>query len=177
MQKGLLKIFGVFGMVMLSACSASTYKDKEKETANACPNIWITEDTSQITKIVDNQPLWKAKIDGYKGTCSFNKNRSELELNLNVDFTAELLKKDIERAFTVRYYVAVPVLYPDAVGKQNFYLDVVFPSGKDKVNVRKRSTNLSFPLKKEDGTKINIKDVYVGIQLDREQLAYNRKKK
>ena len=179
MQKSLIKLLGVsMTVVLLSACSAETYKDKdkEKEVAMICPNVLITKDTAQITKTVNNQALWQAQMTGYKGHCYLNKDNNEIGLDLRLDFTAELIKPDIERAFTVRYYVAAPALYPDAVGKQNFYLDVVFPNDKNKVDIRNKAVNLSFPMTNEKGQRVDIKDVYIGIQLDKEQLEFNRNK-
>jgi hypothetical protein len=172
MQKSSVKILSVSAALLLSACSAETYKEAEV----TCPSILIAKDTAEITKIVDNETLWTAGISNYKGYCSFNKTKDELELNLSIDFTAELIKPVFERGFTLKYYVAAPALYPAAVGKQNFYLDVVFPEDKDKINIRKKSIDLSFPLLNENGEEVDIKDIYVGIQLDKEQLDFNRSK-
>lgn len=172
MQKNIIKKFCVTASVIaLSACSAATYKEAEL----VCPNILIAKDTAEITNIVENQKLWKANITNYKGFCSYNKDKTELELDLKVDFTAELLKENYERAITFRYYVAAPALYPDPVGKQTFYLDVVFPEGKNKTDIIRKKIDLSFPLVNENGERVAIKDVYLGIQLDRRQLDFNRK--
>ena len=119
---------------------------------------------------------WKGRAKVKHQWESHNKTKDELELNLSIDFTAELIKPVFERGFTLKYYVAAPALYPAAVGKQNFYLDVVFPEDKDKINIRKKSIDLSFPLLNENGEEVDIKDIYVGIQLDKEQLDFNRSK-
>ncbi len=170
MNKSIVKFFSVGAALLLSACSAATYKEAELK----CPTVLIAKDTAEITKIVDGQTLWKAKIKGYKGDCSFSKKKDEMNLNLDVEFDAEFLTDDVDRGFTLPCYVAAPALYPEPVGKQNFYADVVFLDGKDKITARKKGVDFSFPLVNKAGEVVNIDEVYIGIQLDKEQLQYNR---
>ena len=144
-----------------------------------CPTIHIEKATSVATYFKEGKgrglvdKVFSVKIVGYKGTCSYDKNHpSTVNMSLNVEFETELGAAATSRKQSAEYFVAIPEFYPAAFAKQVFPVNFTFPEGYDRIDYRDEEVNISIPIP-EDKTAMDY-TVYIGMQLDKDMLKYNR---
>lgn len=143
----------------------------------ACPKIFLATETSNLIRfrpgdgrdITDVQ--FEAEMLGYSGSCKYDKNK--LTIELNVDFAVTRGPAGGREA-KFDYFVAVPKLYPDPAGKQDFDVVFQFPPNARRGQFRDEIV-LDFPLADRNTGPSN--EIYVGLQLTSGELEYNRKRR
>jgi len=158
--------------LMLSCSSA--YKEDI-----LCPTVHIEKATAGATYFKEGKgrglvdKVFSVKIMGYKGTCSYDKDHpSTVNMTLNVEFETELGPAATSRKQNAEYFVAIPEFYPAAFAKQVFPLRFTFPEGYDRIDYRDEEVNISIPI--PEGKTATDYTVYIGMQLDKDMLKYNR---
>jgi hypothetical protein len=165
-------------MVALSplvlSCSSTSYKEDI-----LCPTVRIEKATASATYFKEGKSkglidkVFSVKIMGYKGTCSYDKDHpSTVNMSINVEFEAELGAAAMSREQSAKYFVAIPEFYPAAFAKQVFPVRFAFPERYDRIDYRDEEVNISIPI--PEGKTATDYTVYIGMQLDKDMLKYNR---
>ncbi|SBW12626.1 conserved hypothetical protein [uncultured Alphaproteobacteria bacterium] len=169
-------------LVALGGLAGCGIFDK-KEPPAPCPQVRIDRDTAKITRFQGSgtdvtDTLIEAEITGYTGTCEVRPDDHEVLMTLNATFLATVgpatpAQPDGSRKQRFKYFVALPDFYPHPAGKQVFETEVTFPPNVNQVRYRDAEVALKIPLTKS----VSSGDVrvYLGMQLDRDQLEFNRR--
>ncbi len=162
----------VFASFLLSACSSAGSPEPkcplvsiEKNTADA---FFFKEETNK--SIIDK--TLEVNLMGYNGSCVYNKEHTELTFTINVNFKVKLGAAAKSRKQQFSYFVALPQFYPQNNAKQIFTVNLEFPEGVDVVNYRDEPVEITIPVKDSETGHDFI--VYIGLQLDKNMLEYNR---
>ena len=169
--------FSALCILMLSPLALSCSSSYKEDIL--CPMVHIEKATAGATYFKDGKgkglvdKVFAVKITGYKGTCSYDKDHpSTVNMSLNVEFEAELGAAATSRKQSARYFIAIPEFYPAAFAKQVFPLNFTFPERYDRIDYRDEEVNISIPIP-EDKSAMDY-TIYVGMQLDKDMLKYNR---
>lgn len=166
------KSFLAISLIMfLSSCASKVIP--------SCPKVLIERDTAQAIyfskdsgqDITDR--ILEVELLGYDGECQVNTKKNEVELNIKPFFEAELGAAAKERNINIDYFIAIPEFYPSDEGKKVLGLNLEFPENIDLIRFRDNVVKVKIPLK--EGQIAEDLDVFLGIQLTKEQLEYNRK--
>lgn len=170
-------------LLMAAGALAGCGMFDKKEPPAPCPQVRIDRDTAKLTRFKGSgtdvtDTLIDAEITGYTGTCEVKADAREIQMALNVTFAATVgpatpVEADGTRKQSFRYFVALPDFYPHPAGKQVFQTEIVFPPNVNQVRYRDAEVTLKIPLTKS----VSSGDVrvYLGMQLDRDQLEFNRR--
>ena len=146
-------------------------------TLPPCPAVRIDSTTARLTQFKEGAGRdikdveYQAELIAYQGACTFSEKGVEVQMDLDVALAAgPAAKKDPASLY---YFVAVPQLFPNPVGKRLFKLSQSLPTSPgEKERVKESDIRVFIPLKKDEPAAAY--DVYVGLQLTNEQLDYNR---
>jgi hypothetical protein len=153
----------------LSACADNTLPP--------CPSVRVDSTTARLTQFKPGpgrdvtDVAYQVEVVAYQGECVFSDEGVEVQMDL--DFALATGPAVEKGPVTLYYFVAVPQLFPNPVGKRVFQVRRTLPATPG-VRERFRETDLRIfiPLKKNEPAAAY--DVYVGMQLDNAQLDYNR---
>lgn len=158
-------------LLVLAGCGSS-----DKEGSHACPQVLILADTERFTQhrpgggrdITDIEA--QGEISGFRGTCV--PTETGLDVTLAVSFDLQRGAADSDRVATFSYFIAIPDFYPAAEAKAVLPVRVGFPDGAERVRFVDEEVTLSVP--RRDGADPASHDIYIGFQLDPQQLRQNR---
>jgi hypothetical protein len=165
---------------VLSGCSVF----EAKKAPLPCPQIKIDRDTVQVTKFRPGgtdltDVALEAEIIGYAGECSVNRDTNEVDMRILVNFRAKLgpaaplAGPGEPRSAKFDYFVALPDFYPHPEGKKVFTAEIGFPPNVNQLRFRDAEIDMTLPLAKDMSS--GDAQVYLGMQLSRDELEYNRK--
>lgn len=166
------KILALLPLLILASCSSSP---KEEPT---CPSIFIEKATAEAFFFKDEKSkgitdkIMSVEILGYKGTCEYNDKHTAIITTIKPEFELELGPAAKNKKQSFKYFIAIPELYPNANGKQIFSVDIDFKKGFDTLTYRDEPVIITIPLKPNEPEKSY--KIYLGLQLDKNQLDYNR---
>ncbi len=157
-------------LALLAACN----KDKPLPP---CPSVRIDNTTAALTKFGEGggQDLsnveYQVRILGYKGICDFDDNSVDVKFDLTLEVASGPAAKP--GRMPIYYFIALPQFFPDAVGKKVVTINHNLEAGSGRrARIQENGVNVRIPL--GDKEPAAAYDVYVGLQLTPEQLAYNR---
>jgi hypothetical protein len=130
-----------------------------------CPSVRVDSTTARLTQFKEGGGRDVSDVD-YQA-------EEGVEVQMDLDFsiaTGPAVKKGPANIY---YFVAVPQLFPDPVGKRIFQLRQDLPATPGvKEKTTESDIRIFIPLKKDEPAAAY--DVYVGLQLNNAQLDYNR---
>ncbi len=142
-----------------------------------CPEVRVDNATAQLTKFRDGAGRaagdveYRVEISGFKGSCKSDDKK--VDVSMDADFIVTPGPAAQPGKVPAYYFIAIPQFHPQPVGKQIFELTV---DGSDKKleprQIHVSDLHIRIPLKKEQ-TPASF-DIYLGLQLTRDQLEYNR---
>ncbi|OFX07797.1 MAG: hypothetical protein A2516_03555, partial [Alphaproteobacteria bacterium RIFOXYD12_FULL_60_8] len=142
-----------------------------------CPNVVIDRATAWITRFGEGKGrditdiTLEGEMLGFTGYCE--RTDTGLLSNLMTNFTLSLGPRAPSRKAKVEYFVAL-VKNGEVITKEVMGVDVEFPENVSKVRYRDEAFDLTIPLAAgESGPDYNI---YIGFQLSKNELDYNRKR-
>ncbi len=150
----------------------------EKKLKRPCPNFLLLGDAEEMTRfragpgrdITDVD--FRAAIVNFQGTCEHSKNQVEAEFI--VEITVRRGPANRSRRAGFEFFIAIPRFHPAPAGKRTFAVEVTFEDNRPRVLYRDEIA-LKIPL---GGGEVGANyDVYLGLQLDPEQLDYNRRRR
>jgi hypothetical protein len=146
-------------------------------TLPPCPSVRVDSTTARLTQFKEGPGRditdieYQAEVVAYQGECAFSEKGVEVQMDLDIAIaTGAAVKKGPASIF---YFVAVPQLFPDPIGKRVFQLkhDLASSPGV-RERVQESGIRIFIPLKEDEPAAAY--DVYVGLQPNTEQLEYNR---
>ncbi|MEO5374459.1 MAG: hypothetical protein H7840_09285 [Alphaproteobacteria bacterium] len=190
-------ILGVTGTVLLAALTACSSSGEKKRTAPlVCPHVAIDRATATLTRFREGPGRditdveLEGEIIGFDGDCAFSPTGSGVDVTLMVRMSATRGPAARDPYAEVEYFVAVttappPPKSPDGspqppdqtqdrriLNKEVFKVGTSFPPGINTVRYRDEEIELKIPIPPE--TSAAAYEVFVGYQLTRDQLDYNR---
>ena len=161
----------VAGVSLLAyACSGD-----DRFAQRICPRVQILEYADSLTEFASGpgrdvtDVVLKGRLVNVDGECIVEKDA--VELDLVVEFTVERGPANRTRKGRFAYFVAIPEFHPTPRGKRVFPVEIEFDSGINRVLYRDEIA-IEIPLTgKRGSTDFNL---FVGFQLDRGQLEFNR---
>lgn len=168
---GALALLG--GLLLLAACA------RNEAAAVACPTVLILGDAGRFTQfrpgggrdITDIEA--EGEIAGFRGACE--RTKDGIDLTLALAFQLSRGAADSDRQIDFSYFVAVPAFYPDAKAKAVLPVRVAVPDNVSMMRYVDEQVTLKLPL--EPGESGGRYEVFIGFQLDEEQLRHNRQRK
>ena len=114
-----------------------------------CPPIFVLKDAGSLTKykpgagqdIID--VLYSGKVINFQGTCDFNKERTEVEIKLELYFELMRGPANRDRKAAFKYFIAIPHFHPAPQGKNVFSLEAAFEDRATRAVARARSVKSS----------------------------------
>ncbi len=165
-------------MFALVACTSD-----QPVIAPACPHIIIVKDTAQITTFRPGpgrdltDVVLDARIDRFEGTCEtdLETNRTgRVAVDLQLIFEATRGPANDTRKGKFSYYVAIANRSGAILAKKVFDTEFEFQGNRNRVGGIEELTQ-EIPLRR--GELGEDFDIFVGFQLNPEQLDYNRAKR
>lgn len=154
------------------------YGCASREPLPPCPKVLIEKDTASLTSFGNNlgrditDQEFIVALESYDGSCTYSKKRNNVDVTINPEFLVELGAASTSNAVTTKYFTAIPEFFPNPNGKFTHDVSFKFPEGITKTKFRGEPVTISIPLKDgKDGTDY---DIYIGMQLTKDQLEYNR---
>ena len=157
----------------LSACSVLQKKDTP-----ACPNVLIPEDSSQLVIFREGPGrdltdiLVQAEFEGFLGSCTYDVDNRAVELRLSPFVLVSRGPASDGSAFSLDYFVALAAPDGEILNKRVFEARFTLPDGLVRGRVRDEEVELTARL--PDLFEGPDYTVYMGFQLTRGQLEYNR---
>ena len=165
-------------MFTLVACA-----NDEAAVAPACPNIVIVKDTAELTTFRPGpgrdltDVVLDARIDRFDGECETDLEpggSGQVNVDLQLFFEAVRGPANDTRAGKFSYYVAIGDSTGRILAKKVFDTAFEFEGNRNRVGGAEKLTQ-EIPLKSGDlGEDF---DIFIGFQLNPEQLDYNRAKR
>ena len=164
-------------MLALAACAA-----EESATAPACPTVVIVKDTADLTTFRPGpgrdltDVVIDARLARFDGSCEtdLDDDRSgQVNVDLQLIFEVERGPANADDRGEFSYYVAVAERDGAILAKKVFETGFEFDDNRRRIGGIEELTQ-EIPLR--PGELGEDFEIFVGFQLDREQLQYNRAK-
>lgn len=159
----------------LSACSGDMF---DETPIPACPKIYVPNDTASVT-VFDGKgrdltdTVFSGKIVGYQGDCGYDLDDRKLNILISPVVNAERGPAATGRDANFKYFVALRDPDGNFVQKSTFNVDMTFPDNLNQARYRDDQVSLDVPLK--DVWAGPDYEVYLGFQLTKDELDYNRR--
>jgi hypothetical protein len=157
------------GFGMLGGCAL--------EPVPPCPEVRIDDTTARYTVFKDGgsqgatDVKYTAELVAFDGNCSFDDDGVEVVMDIDMIVSGGPAVEP--GPVDLYYFIAIPRFYPQPEGKQVFNRRHRIPSGgarRDRIT--ESNVRIFIPL--EDKLTAAGYDIYIGFQLNGEQLRYNR---
>ena len=142
-----------------------------------CPPVRVDSATANLTKFKDGPGRdaadveYQAEIVGYKGQCVYGDDKVEVIFDVDFAVTGGSAAKAGEAP--LYYFVAIPQFFPSVDGKRVIEIKHSLPAKPAaRQTFTESNVHVTIPLKKDQAGAAF--DVYVGFQLDNNQLEFNR---
>jgi hypothetical protein len=163
-------------LLALSAC-----KMFDKEEPPLCPRVSALADSVSVTKFRPGagrdaaDVAMRAEMTSFHGSCHYDPETQQMNITLQVGIDAERRAAMAGRNADVFYYVAIPAFRPDPRAKQIMPVALNFPSDSDHLHYVDNEVQIAIPM--PNFKELAKYEVFVGLQLTPEELAYNRQHK
>ncbi len=145
-----------------------------------CPPVLVLKDTAELIRFRPGpgrditDVLFSANVVDFRAQCTYNRKRTEVEIDLSVIFDVRRGPADRERKAAFDYFVAIPQFHPSPRGKQVFPTRVAFEGNRTRLRYRDR-VKLTIPLDPKRPRRDYA--VYIGFQLTEGEVAANRRRR
>lgn len=173
----------VIATLGVNACAGNWWEDK-KET-RPCPKVSILADAATVTVFRDGPGrdltdiVHQGEIVGFAGACLYDTDKAtgdgKLEVELSLDLAAVRGPADTSRRAALRYFVSLTDAALTVLTRETYDVAAEFPGNRTQAKIEKQPIYMTLPIKK--GQTGNDFHVFVGFQLTRDQLDYNRANK
>lgn len=170
--------FALLALLVLAACQRGPEK-----LPPACPVIAIIQDTAELTLFAPGagrdltDVTLEAKVAEFGGFCNTDidedEGTGEVEVDLEVLFRATRGPASTSRTAKVSYFIAIADRDENILAHETFETDLEFEGNRNRI-AYVEELKQKIPLKA--GKFGDDFKVFIGFQLDDEQLKYNRNK-
>lgn len=159
-------LLGLAGIPLLAACAT------EEET-RPCPQAVVLTDAARQVKFSGpgrdlTDVLFEASIQAGRLVCEYDEN--ELDWDLQVEVVAQRGPANSDRLANITYFVAL-AQNENVLAHDSFDLPIPFPGNRTRYSVMEEVGQVINLRGNETGRDYRI---YVGLELSREELEYNR---
>ncbi|NKB48167.1 MAG: hypothetical protein GKS02_02265 [Alphaproteobacteria bacterium] len=171
-------VFGALALFVLAACSSAD----DEALAPQCPHIVIVKDTSELTAFRPGpgrdltDVVLDARIDRFEGECVTDLESSrpvKVNVDLQMIFEATRGPASETRTGEFSFFVAIANRSGDILAKRVFDTEFEFEGNRNRIGGIEELTQ-EIPLRR--GERGEDFDIFIGFQLDPEQLKYNQAK-
>lgn len=160
-------IAGLAGLALLTGCAG------EADT-RPCPQAVVLTDASRQVKFSGpgrdlTDVLFEASIQAGRLVCDYDDN--ELDWDLQVEVIAQRGPANSDRLANITYFVAVAQSDQSVLDRQSFDIVIPFPGNRTRVSGMEEVGQIINLRGNETGRDYRI---YVGLELTREEIDYNR---
>lgn len=155
------------GLALLAGCAS------EPET-RPCPRAVVLNDAARQVKFAGQgrdltDVLFEASISAGPLTCEYDEN--VLDVDLQVEVVASRGPANSDRLANVTYFVAVARTDRTVLARESFGVAIPFPGNRTRVSgLEQIGQVITLPAGQDGGDYL----IYVGLELSREELEYNR---
>ncbi len=179
-DRGRRRVAIVAAMALLSLGLGGCSLFSKKQGPPPCPEINVLADAAKFTQFrpgegrdITDQVL-SGEITGYLGSCSYDQGAKKLTVELQVQMTFTKGPAAAGNDAHVAYFVAVPAFFPKPEAKQVLGVQFAFASNADHVRITDNKVDVVLPVA-DFGKDLPNREIYVGFQLDPQELDYNRR--
>lgn len=165
--------------IALTGILAASLAGCSSEVKNAtCPTMTALVDASEASIFVPGSSpdpsnlLYRVEVTRVKGDCDVDKKLTDANVSLTVHFRATRAPSGVAVEYNVPYFVAVTEGTDRVLAKKNFLVHFEFEPGQ--ATTEFSDTVASVDVKSKGEKKSYDYQVLAGLQLTKEQLAYNR---
>lgn len=144
-----------------------------------CPPVRVDNVTATMTKFEDGESRdlsdieYQVEITGFQGECVFT--GEKVEVLLDVDFRVTSGSSAQAGPISFYYFAAIPQFFPQPEGKKIFEIQTQLAGGAtNPVSLTESGVSIEIPVSK-DRPAASF-DVYLGLQLNDDQLEFNRQR-
>lgn len=170
-----LPLLALSSVLAASGCSSASSLFT-KEAPKPCPQILALADAAKLTQYREGRGRditdieVEAEIAAFQGECKYTKTGVDVTMKVAID--AKRGPADTDRKANIAFFIAIPAFYPAASAKEVFPVALSFPDNTNMARYTEEEITLSIPLK--SGELADKYEIYMGLQLDAEQLQRNR---
>lgn len=156
--------------LLLYACAG-----EDRFSERICPRVQVLEYADRLTEFAHGagrdltDVVLKGRLVDFDGEC--NVEDDKVEMDLTVEFVLERGPANRSREGRFAYFVAIPEFHPAERGKRVFPVQVKFESGVNRVLYR---DEIAVEIPVTGRRRAPDFNVFMGFQLDRDQLRFNR---
>lgn len=166
----------VGGALMLGGCGLFS----PKTPPPLCPPIFVLKEAGNLTRYKPGSSkditdaLFQGRIVDFRGICEYNKERTRVEIKLNIAFDISRGPANVDRKAKFAYFVAIPKFHPAPQGKKILPLDAAFTENTTRVRLNDEIT-VEIPI--DRSVEREKYAIYIGFDLTRDELKENRREK
>jgi hypothetical protein len=174
-------LLGLLLSVGLSACDSMKVWRADKP--EPCPRISVLDNASKVTKFKDGpgrdliDVVFEGEITNILNLCKYDVDYDSREGTIHTQIAAVIAAKrgpaDTARSASIPYFVAVVDAKKNIIQKNIFNLKLAFPGNLTQNEVTDEMVDLTIPV--TGGLDGNDFEIYIGLQLSREEMAYNQR--
>ena len=142
-----------------------------------CPNIFALGDARQLDRVADGgtQIDYSVHLDGWTSTCRYIPRDQDWDVDvaLNVNFRVKPGAANTSKTASFSYMAAIPHFFPNPAAKEVVPVSVQLDSDGKAKQVSDGPLHLVIPVHSDDA--IDTYTIYLGLQLQPDELARNRK--
>ncbi|MDG4717537.1 MULTISPECIES: hypothetical protein [Thalassospira] len=160
---------------LLSACGGNMFEEPAVPT---CPAAYLPKDTATLVQFSGagkdlTDVIVEAEFEGYLGDCGYDLDDKTLDVIISPIIKAELGPAAQSRTTAFQYFVALRDPSGKFVQKSVFDVTLPFADNLNMARFRDEQVTLSVPL--DDVWTGPDYEIYLGFQLNADQLEYNRR--
>lgn len=172
-------VAGRAAAILVFAVTACTVF-QEEEPPPPCPRISVLGDAGTLTRFRPGpgrdltDVLYEGVVTGVTGSCAYaddGKRALSMKISLVIEAARGPANRDGRAAFP--YFVGITDSARNVLNKQRFSVTVVFPGNRTRLVVTDNPVALEIPVKA--GRAGQDFEIFVGFQLSRPELEYNRR--
>jgi hypothetical protein len=143
-----------------------------------CPPIFILKDAGSLTRYKPGtsrditDALFQGKIIDFQGVCDYNKERTKVDIKVELAFELSRGPANRDRKAAFQYFVAIPHFHPAPQGRNIFSIVAEFAEREQRV-ITNDDIQMVIPL--DPKLRPDAYPIYLGFQLTRQELEDNRR--
>jgi len=176
-------LLGLALSVGLSACDSMKVWRADKP--EPCPRVTVLANASDLTKFKEGpgrdliDVVFQAEISNVLNLCKYDVDYDTRVGTIHAQLAAVIAGKrgpaDTTHSADVSYFIAVVDANKKVIQKSIFNLKLAFPGNLSQNEVKDEVVDLTIPV--ADGLDGRDFEIYLGLQLTREEIAYNQRQK
>ena len=169
------RLLMVVALALFSAGCGTIFKQTPPPE---CPPIFILKDAASLTRYKSGagkditDVLFQGKIVDFRGVCDYNKERTEVKIDLKIAFELSRGPANRDRKAAFQYFVAIPRFHPAPQGRKTFSIVAEFVKQAMRIRI---DDEIQMVIPLDSKVRRDEYAAYLGFQLTRQELEDNRR--